>query len=47
MDFQAQAVAVAMAEVGTVTGVRIEDTCVYLENGIEILTGSPKNLIIV
>ena len=28
-------------------GVRIEDTCVYLENGIEILTHSPKNLIIV
>ena len=28
-------------------GVRIEDTCVYLENGIEILTKSPKNLMIV
>ena len=28
-------------------GVRIEDTCVYLEDGIEILTRSPKNLIIV
>ena len=28
-------------------GVRIEDTCVYLEDGIEILTHSPKNLIIV
>ncbi len=28
-------------------GVRIEDTCVYLEDGIEILTKSPKNLMIV
>ena len=28
-------------------GVRIEDTCVFLEDGIEILTHSPKNLIIV
>jgi len=28
-------------------GVRIEDTCIYLEDGIEILTASPKNLIIV
>ena len=28
-------------------GVRIEDTCVYLEDGIEILTKSPKNLIVV
>ena len=28
-------------------GVRIEDTCIYLEDGIEILTKSPKNLIIV
>ena len=28
-------------------GVRIEDTCVFLDNGIEILTHSPKNLIIV
>ena len=28
-------------------GVRIEDTCVYLEDGIENLTKSPKNLIIV
>ena len=28
-------------------GVRIEDCCVYLENGIENLTHSPKNLIIV
>ena len=25
----------------------IEDTCVFLEDGIEILTKSPKNLIIV
>ncbi|MBR2048323.1 MAG: aminopeptidase P family protein [Oscillospiraceae bacterium] len=43
--------AVASAEPGIYLpgkfGVRIEDTCVYLENGIEILTGSPKNLIIV
>ena len=28
-------------------GVRIEDTCVFLEDGIEILTKSPKNLIII
>ena len=28
-------------------GVRIEDVCVFKEDGIEILTGSPKNLIIV
>ena len=28
-------------------GVRIEDTCVFREDGIEILTASPKNLIIV
>ena len=28
-------------------GVRIEDTCVYLADGIENLTKSPKNLIIV
>ena len=28
-------------------GVRIEDTCVFLEDGIEILTASPKNLIII
>ena len=28
-------------------GVRIEDTCIYLEDGIEILTHSPKNLIVV
>ena len=28
-------------------GVRIEDTCVYREDGIEILTRSPKNLMIV
>ena len=28
-------------------GVRIEDTCVYLEDGIENLTKSPKNLIII
>ena len=28
-------------------GVRIEDTCVYLPDGIENLTGSPKNLMIV
>ena len=43
--------AVASAEPGIYLpgkfGVRIEDTCVYLENGIEILTHSPKNLIIV
>ena len=28
-------------------GVRIEDTCVYREDGIEILTHSPKELIVV
>ena len=28
-------------------GVRIEDTCVYLEDGVEILTHSPKELIVV
>ena len=28
-------------------GVRIEDTCVFLEDGIEILTKSPKELIII
>ena len=43
--------AVASAEPGIYLpgkfGVRIEDTCVYLEDGIEILTRSPKNLIIV
>ena len=43
--------AVASAEPGIYLpgkfGVRIEDTCVYLEDGIEILTHSPKNLIIV
>ena len=43
--------AVASAEPGIYLpgkfGVRIEDTCVYLADGIEILTNSPKNLIIV
>ena len=43
--------AVASAEPGIYLpgkfGVRIEDTCVYLDDGIEILTKSPKNLIIV
>ena len=43
--------AVASAEPGIYLpgkfGVRIEDCCVYLENGIENLTKSPKNLIIV
>ena len=43
--------AVASAEPGIYLpgkfGVRIEDTCVYLEDGIEILTGSPKELIVV
>ena len=43
--------AVASAEPGIYLpgkfGVRIEDTCVYLEDGIEILTGSPKELIII
>ena len=28
-------------------GVRIEDVTVVLEDGVEIITGSPKNLIIV
>ncbi len=43
--------AVASAEPGIYLpgkfGVRIEDCCVFLEDGIEILTKSPKNLIIV
>jgi len=43
--------AVASAEPGIYLpgkfGVRIEDCCVFLEDGIENLTGSPKNLIIV
>ena len=43
--------AVASAEPGIYLpgkfGVRIEDTCVFLEDSIEILTHSPKNLIIV
>lgn len=43
--------AVASAEPGIYLpgkfGVRIEDTCVFLEDGIEILTKSPKKLIIV
>ena len=43
--------AVASAEPGIYLpgkfGVRIEDTCVFLADGIEILTHSPKNLIIV
>ena len=43
--------AVASAEPGIYLpgkfGVRIEDTCVYLEDGIEILTGSPKELIVI
>ena len=43
--------AVASAEPGIYLpgkfGVRIEDTCVFREDGIEILTHSPKNLIIV
>ena len=43
--------AVASAEPGIYLpgkfGVRIEDTCVFLPDGIEILTKSPKNLIIV
>ncbi len=43
--------AVASAEPGIYLpgkfGVRIEDTCVFLEDGIEILTKSPKNLIII
>ena len=43
--------AVASAEPGIYlpgkVGVRIEDTCVFLEVGIEILTHSPKNLMII
>ena len=43
--------AVASAEPGIYLpgkfGVRIEDTCVFLDDGIEILTKSPKNLMIV
>ena len=43
--------AVASAEPGIYLpgkfGVRIEDTCIFREDGIEILTASPKNLIIV
>ena len=43
--------AVASAEPGIYLpgkfGVRIEDTCVFLPDGIEILTKSPKNLMIV
>ena len=43
--------AVASAEPGIYLpgkfGVRIEDTCVYREDGIEILTHSPKELIVV
>ncbi len=43
--------AVASAEPGIYLpgkfGVRIEDTCVYLEDGIEILTHSPKALIVI
>ena len=43
--------AVASAEPGIYLpgkfGVRIEDTCVYLEDGIEILTCSPKELIVI
>ena len=43
--------AVASAEPGIYLpgkfGVRIEDTCVYLADGIEILTHSPKELIVV
>ncbi len=43
--------AVASAEPGIYLpgkfGVRIEDTCVYLDGGIEILTHSPKELMIV
>ena len=43
--------AVASAEPGIYLpgkfGVRIEDTCIYLEDGIENLTASPKELIIV
>ena len=43
--------AVASAEPGIYLpgkfGVRIEDCCIYLEDGVEILTKSPKNLMIV
>ena len=43
--------AVASAEPGIYLpgkfGVRIEDCCIFLEDGIEILTKSPKNLMIV
>ena len=43
--------AVASAEPGIYLpgkfGVRIEDTCVYLEDGVEILTHSPKELIVI
>ena len=43
--------AVASAEPGIYLpgkfGVRIEDTCIFREDGIEILTKSPKNLMIV
>ena len=43
--------AVASAEPGIYLpgkfGVRIEDTCIFREDGVEILTASPKNLIIV
>ena len=43
--------AVASAEPGIYLpgkfGVRIEDTCIFREDGIEILTASPKNLIVV
>jgi Xaa-Pro aminopeptidase len=43
--------AVASAEPGIYLpgkfGVRIEDTCVYLADGIEILTASPKELIVI
>ena len=43
--------AVASAEPGIYLpgrfGVRIEDTCVYLADGIEILTHSPKELIVI
>ena len=47
MDFQTQAVAVAVAEVFAVTGVGIEDVTSITEEGCEDITGSPKNLIIV
>ena len=43
--------AVASAEPGIYlpgkVGVRIEDTCIFREDGLEILTASPKNLIVV